>query len=603
MSLSFRDIAKLFEVEERPTDVCAYLDSPDEDKCRLARNVIKMLEERLSQHDEVALIEPTGTGKTTTLLLWALTRLLPSGESVVYLVSGKMMREEALKRILSVRGEVKHQILVLFAKHISCINEEARSRRERPIELYMFECPKCQFNVEREKAAKIAESLSGRIFTNLSSFAHESVTNICEIGAKVRVCPFLIARSLLQHVDMSVLDHVYAVYNLIPELRDVCSRSYVIVDEAHVIYYMWDVHRLALRTLRSALRRIGSDTSSIERFEESLVARARRERADEYKRDGYVIFEDELAASTVESVVKRMDVERLQETFKGAVRVILSLLLLRFFIDRGVRFERYLVIESDRAYYYFLRNPHVRIPHKKLILSSATLCTADVAITMRRRIEDVDQIIVTASLPFERRSYVLPISTTFDRRSEVAEVVRKIMNRSPVIIANMSWSDVLNVRRAYEPRESMDERRKVIEEVKRCLGREPVLLSPYTSYAWGLDLVDLDKPVDLTCVVFENPPLRSLKNDLIVRFYASQLIKSGRVRRTESARKLAVLMTMVKRGICYSLQALGRFQRNHRLHRLTVIFVGKHFPMILKMFKYEDVYGKVEMISDVSAVR
>ena len=624
--LSLKELMR--EIEKREEipfclDICQFLEKPDEEKCNLFRDVDREIEDRLSRYGVAVLLAPTGVGKTTYLLL----KSMCSQDKVIFFTSSKIMRIEILKR-LGKLCEVPRKIMIVFPKYMSCINEEAKREvvekyRGNIISLYMFKCSKCPFNEKEVTQSEIDKINIKNIVTNYPEEKDINVTNLYEIGKKLDVCPFKLIRAFLDKVDIVVLDHTYLIHRLLPEIDRLCENSLVILDEAHVNYYSWKVHKVSFTSIKSILRKLGlkSEVKIIDELEGKAINLAKRFH-HEYEEQGYVVFStyDDAEVKLIVDEVIRIVKERVKDKDlekvvgielnkvpreKGKPKYI-GLITLKYMLMRGIPFEPFLVVKGGKCYIYYVRKPFLRYPHKKLIISSATLTKIDIATSLRTKVEDVENFIVVAKLPFVRNTYIVNEDTSLNKRDYIASKLRDfIIKTKPVIIANLSWLEKLrDIKLHYEVKQSLEDRLKVINEVKQYLGREPILLSPYTSYAWGLDLVDYNEPINLNVVVFENPPKKCVENDVIVKFYALnikkvvELAKQGKIKSRITVRddlailKYATLMTMIKKGVCYSLQALGRFQRNHKLHKLNVIFIGKHIKQMLELFMYTKMFNQ-----------
>ena len=630
--LSVRELEELIKEVERSGekicgDICQLLQTPDEEKCNLFREIDRDVEDRLSRYGVAVLLAPTGTGKTTYLLLKALC----ANDKVMFFTSGKLMRSEILRRLLKLR-EVPRRVLVLFPKYMSCINDRAKKSiaerfGENVIPLYLFGCRKCEFNtfVSSNVIDKIEIK---KIVTNLPGEVNRDITNLYEIGRKLGVCPFNLAREFLHRVDVVVMDHTYLIHKLLRELEALCEKSLVILDEVHVNYYSWRVHTTAFTTIKSVLRKLGlkDQVKVVEELEKKAVELAKK--FSSYKEFGYVVlsqYDDQQVKLIIDEVIRIVkthirveDLEKicglkvtelpseLTEEKKRKPRY-LGLITLKYVLEQNIPFEPFLVVDKEKCYIYYARKPYLKYPHKKLIMSSATITKIDIAASLRCSVSDVEKFVVVTKLPFERKTYIVNEDTTFERRDTIAARLVGVLDEvKPIVIANLSWLEKLkNIKHYYKVTDKLEDRLKVVEEVKQCLGKEPVLLSPYTSYAWGLDLVNYDEPIELNVIAFENAPKKCVENDVIVKFYTVNLMKYFELRRSRfrlsrdvnSITKYATIMTMIKKGVCYTLQALGRFQRNHKLHKLNVVFIGKHMKFMLELFMYSKMFDRPREIT------
>ena len=642
------------------------------------------------------IIAPTGIGKTTYMVSLALASTVYGKNKVTIVTPTKESRTEVLARILEgVTRIIKNKkqppkILVLYSKIDTCINnhkkirevlEQLREEEQKAnpdintvnklSKLFYSRCnqlvkqQKCPFynNAHNETLVNnvINTVMSNNLVFIVGSITDETVkviereapsyvkhskdvgvelpyiVDIKSLSESVKVCPYELAKSIVDKVDIIVLDSTY-LSSLMFRSNPIVSTAFsgdrlVLIDETHELFRnTYPSIEISPKSL--LYRRIRSIRDVEEVLEQIMdkyeVPEARMDMGEETVRIAVPPqkLDDDMISDIMKVLRKGLkELNRLNLT--GRERLILeselNILIEAFKLEKyGYRVSEGVnpgilafmqVTNSKETRHYvipviFSKKMKYGRDFGTVVHFSATLLPIHLSLihnAPRGFSEQVIEPVKWSVIEENRRTAILKIPSYMKNRSDIVELMREIIKTSGkkkvMIIATSTWgdsireiADELNYQ-YYTPKivRTQEEREREANKIREIIHDDkPVILhiSPHTSFGVAVNLADKNKPLDTLVIGASEsilPPTSEVNAEasVVSRKYGINWF-------------LAWFTVNVNRAILKTIQTAGRVQRSDK-HKVDLILIGRYFDRTLAKF-YEPVFGKYDIIYDSDTI-
>lgn len=641
------------------------------------------------------IIAPTGIGKTTYMVSLALASAIYGKNKVTVVTPTKESRAEILARILEgVTRIIKNnkqppKILVLYSKIDTCINnhkkirevlEQLREEEQKPnpdtntinklSKLFYSRCnqlvktQKCPFYNNAHNKTLVNNIINTVISNNLvfivGSITNETVkviereapsyiehskdigvelpyiVDIKSVAESVKVCPYELAKAMVEKVDIIVLDSTY-LSSLMFRSNPIVATAFsgdrlVLIDETHELFR--NTYPSIEISPKSPIYRIRA-VRDIEKVMEKImdkyeVPEARMDIANESVR--IAVPPQKLDDDLVNLVMRalRNGLKELNNlTLTSRERLILeselSILYEAFKLEKygyrvsegvnpGILAFMQVTSEKETRYYVIPVIFSKKLKHGRdfetVVHFSATLLPTHLSLihnAPRGFSEQVIEPVKWRVIEENRRTAILKIPSYIKYRGDIVglmkEIIRTSGKKKVMIIATSTWGESIREManelnyQYYTPKivRTQGEREREANKIREIIHSDvPVILhiSPHTSFGVAVNLAEKDKPLDTLVIGASEsilPPTSEVNAEasVVSRKYGINWF-------------LAWFTVNVNRAILKTVQTAGRLQRSEK-HKVDLILIGRYFDRTLAKF-YEPVFGKYNIIYDSDTI-
>ena len=635
-------------------------------------------------------IAPTGIGKSTFLATLAVASVLREDSRVTIITPTKESRAEVLARLLEImskikqKGETPPRVLIVYSKFDTCISthkkikeirdaireEEEKQEPDRDVinklaKLFYNRCNQLTRNhkciyYENSKESSIIEKIKKTILSDSYVYIVGSITDETrkiiqqeapsyvklseEIGVDLpfvsdmkkiaevyKVCPYELAKALVEDVDIIVLDNVYlsSVFaeKKNPIVREALSpERLLLVDETHELFK--NIYPSIKISPESPIYKLPA-IKELPSIIDGIITRYSVPEAKIDSEDLKVriaVPEHTLPSQEVDLLLEKVaEAEEELDTVKLSKKERLIVESELAMLEEALKYEKagYRVSETanpgilafmkvsqdDREEYYivpvmFTRKLIRNRDYHTAIHFSATLLPTHISLLHRVNSKLAGSIIVPFKwdvIEKKRRTAIVKVPAYYNYRQDVVELIKKIIQASGkekiLIIASTTWSELIREtskelgysyhipRQVYTQEEREGEANK-IRELLHAPGKLVLHISPHTSLGVAVNLADKEKPLDTLIIAASEsilPPSSEInaESSVVARKYGIGWYR-------------AWFVTNVNRSILKTIQTAGRVQRSDK-HTVDLILIGRYFDRTLGKF-YEPVFGKYDIV-------